>query len=74
MPLPRPLGYNPAIHLRRDFAVVRLRIAIGLLVSFLLLLLGPMSPAVADDAGVSSVPLQTTATTPSAVCYTQLRA
>ncbi len=56
MPLPRPLGYNPAIHLRRDFAVVRLRIAIGLLVSFLLLLLGPMSPAVADDAGVSSVP------------------
>ena len=64
--VPRPLGYNPAIHLRRDFAVVRLRIAIGLLVSFLLLLLGPMSPAVADDAGVSSVPLQTTATTPSA--------
>ncbi|WP_457923873.1 hybrid sensor histidine kinase/response regulator RetS [Pseudomonas aeruginosa] len=45
--------------------MVRLRIAIGLLVSFLLLLLGPMSPAVADDAGVSSVPLQTTATTPS---------
>ncbi|WP_432214288.1 hypothetical protein, partial [Pseudomonas aeruginosa] len=31
--------------------MVRLRIAIGLLVSFLLLLLGPMSPAVADDAG-----------------------
>ncbi|WP_432212901.1 hypothetical protein, partial [Pseudomonas aeruginosa] len=28
--------------------MVRLRIAIGLLVSFLLLLLGPMSPAVAD--------------------------
>ncbi|WP_432213096.1 hypothetical protein, partial [Pseudomonas aeruginosa] len=27
--------------------MVRLRIAIGLLVSFLLLLLGPMSPAVA---------------------------
>ncbi|WP_424792297.1 hypothetical protein, partial [Pseudomonas aeruginosa] len=35
--------------------MVRLRIAIGLLVSFLLLLLGPMSPAVAGDAGGSSV-------------------
>ena len=49
------LGYNPATHPRRDFAVRRLRIAIGLTVSLLLTVLYPLSVPAAENSGWSAL-------------------
>jgi len=55
LPQSRGLGYNRATHLRRDFAVRRLRIATGLIVSLLLTALCQLPAQAASEAQWSAL-------------------